>query len=87
MSLNRYDARRDGNEADIVDALVLAGCRVLRLDKFDLLVENTNTSKVYMLEVKTATGELTKAQHQLLEQGWPLQVVRTIDEARRACGL
>jgi hypothetical protein len=85
VSLNRFDARRDSNESEIVEALVLAGARVLRLDKFDLLVEADN--RLFMLEVKTKDGQLTKAQQTLLEQGWPLRVVRSIEAALAAIGV
>jgi hypothetical protein len=34
-----------------------------------------------MVEVKTAKGTLTPRQQELLEDGWPIVVVRTVDEA------
>jgi hypothetical protein len=40
-----------------------------------------------MLDVKTKDGQLTKAQQTLLEQGWPLRVVRSIEAALAAIGV
>ena len=34
----RYDAKRDENEPEIVEALEAAGAKVMRLDDIDLLV-------------------------------------------------
>lgn len=93
MSLKRWSARRDANEAAIVDALRTVGAGVIRLSQTgvpDLLV--LFRGRVHLLEVKRAkargqgAGRATMAQEQLAAQGWPVSVTRTTDEALRAVG-
>ena len=76
----RYDARRDENEPEIVEALESVGAKVLRLDDVDLLVGFRGVN--YLLEVKTAKGRLNKKQEKFF-RGWVGQVniVRTVDQA------
>lgn len=83
MSLNRYAKKRDANEAAISDALRKLGFKVLQLDKFDLLVNDTKRKRLTMLEVKTAKGKLTKSQHELSDT-FPVWYVRTLDDALNA---
>lgn len=79
MGINRHAARRDANEAEIVAALERIGCRVLRLKEVDLLV--CRRDELYLLEIKTRTGRVTASQQKLIDDGWPLAVVRSIPEA------
>lgn len=81
MSWNRWDAKRDGNEAEIVEALRQAGALVLHLNKFDLLVYFRGT--LFMCDVKAKDGRVTPAQQQLLDDGWPLSMIRDPVEALR----
>ncbi len=85
MTLNRFNPRRDKNEAEIVRALTQCGRRCLRLDGFDLLVLNPDKS-INLLEVKAKNGALTVLQKALLAQGWPLKIVHTVEEALQAVG-
>ncbi|MDE2107102.1 MAG: hypothetical protein KGL39_58385 [Patescibacteria group bacterium] len=85
MSLNRYAAKRDRNEPEIVEALRLAGCRVVHTDVFDLIVQRGRLT--YLLEVKTPQGRPTKSQARLKADGWRVHVVHSADEAFRAVGL
>lgn len=92
MSLNRFDARRDANEPDIVGALLANGFDVYRLNKpFDLLVWRPNGVSYLLLEVKTPSGRTTVDQDDFLARtvGLPRGVVRTAEEAlelaRRYC--
>lgn len=80
----RRAKRRDGNEDEIVDALEAIGCAIIYLDAFDLLV--LHRRRVVMLEIKNPDGrdKLTDSQQDLLDRGWPLKVVRTVDEALKA---
>lgn len=77
--------RRDSNEPAIIDALRQSGCQVWQLGGAglpDLLV--LCRGQYHALEVKTATGKLTKVQAQ---QAAPWPVVRSVDEAiREVCG-
>lgn len=100
MSIHRRDAKRDMNEAPIVEALIAAGASVTRLsDKGvpDLLVGYGG--RTCLLEVKAPAGErggqkrgaagLTEEQ-----RGWwatwlgdPPVIVHTPEEALRAIGV
>ena len=87
-----HSKRRDANEPEIVQALEAAGCTVIRLDPFDLLVGRAGVT--LMLEVKTPdAGEKkrdkdprTDAQ-KLIDATWrgsPLRYVTTREEALAA---
>jgi Holliday junction resolvase len=85
----RRAARRDDNESSIVRALKQAGASVHRLnDKGvpDLVVGIFG--KMFLLEVKSATGKLTPAQERFIKtwKGPPPIVVRTEWEALFAVG-
>lgn len=82
----RYAARRDTNEREIIDALEAAGCKVEQLDKWDLQVQRPD-GVLRMIEVKTPTGKLKPSQKKLIEKGWDLRIVRSIEEAFEAVGL
>lgn len=85
MSLNRYDAKRDETERDIIRALVKAGCLVMQLDKVDLAVQRGRGK--WFLEVKSRNGTLTDRQEALMANGWDIHIVRTPEEALHAVGL
>lgn len=87
MSLNRYDRKRDANEADIIDALERAGVQVWQLDRpCDLLT--LRMGKWLPLEVKPPNVGRRKsqaAQNRFLDlTGTP--VVRTPMQALVAVG-
>lgn len=87
----RRAARVDGNHKSIVEALRRVGCRVLDLSRVgagcpDLLVSLPQRGRVpelMLMEVKTARGKLNAAQRIFESEGWPVFVVRTVDEALR----
>ena len=81
----RRAAKRDANENEILTALRKAGCDIILLDKFDLLV--MRSGNIYMLECKTEKGKPTRSQELLKIAGWPLHFVRTPAEALKAVGL
>ena len=88
VTLNRYAARRDDNEDEIVSALRRCGYRVWRHDQpLDLLVYfqriRTRGAAFGFLEVKTERGKLTAAQDQFFgdTDGAPRAVVRDALEA------
>jgi hypothetical protein len=92
VGLNRYAARRDQNEDEIVDALLAEGFDVYKLNKpLDLLVWRVNGTGYLLLEVKTPAGRITDDQTSFLQRtvGLPRGVVRTVEEAlelaRRHC--
>lgn len=89
MALHRRAAKRDGNEAEIIEALLLAGATVRQLSAAgvpDLLVGFRGTN--ILLEVKTASGSLTEDQFEFFED-WngQCEVVRTVEEALKAIGV
>jgi len=84
MSLNRWNAKRDDNEAEIVEALRQAGALVLHLNKFDLLIYFRGV--LYMRDAKSKDGRITEAQSQLLKDGWPLTFIRDAQDALRSIG-
>lgn len=85
----RRAAKVDKSQAAIVKALRTAGCQVESLAAIgrgvpDLIVHRA--MKLWLLECKTGSGDLTPAQrawHAL----WPVHIVRTPEEALRAVGL
>jgi|TARA_R110000824_G_scaffold49264_3_gene138296 hypothetical protein len=81
MSLHSYSARRDRNERQIVDGLRSMGALVIRLQVVDLLV--LYRDQLYMIEVKTDTGRLTRTQQKMTEEGWPIHIARSLPAALR----
>ena len=80
----RRAARVDANHAEIVAALRDRGCLVQSLAALghgvpDLLVGYRG--KLYLIEVKTPRGKPTADQVRWQAQGWPVTVVRSVDEA------
>ena len=76
--------KRDANEAEIVAALRACGARVDRISGPglpDLLVGYKGFW--VPLEIKSATGRLTKRQR----LGAPYPIARSVDEALRAIGI
>jgi len=81
----RYDAKRDANEPEIVEALEAVGASVLRVDDVDLIVGYRNTN--YLMEVKTTDGRLNKKQAKFF-RSWRGQVniVRSRMDALKLIG-
>ena len=84
----RLAAKRDANEAAIVDALIAHGCTVTRLSQAgvpDLLVGHfqDHRRRWALLEVKSGTNRLTPDQRAFMEyhSGCPAYVVRTPQDA------
>ena len=85
MSLNRYAKKRDANELEIVQALEVLGFSVERLDTpVDLLVGKFGVT--LLVEVKTKTGKLTKAQKKFINRDWQggaVIVAQNVDDILR----
>jgi hypothetical protein len=82
--------KRDANEKPIVEALRRAGVLVQRISErgFCDLVCMTKIEggfSLVLLEVKSRTGKATKAQVEYRRDGWPVVIVRTVDDALKAC--
>lgn len=83
MGVNRYAARRDGNEGEIKAALKAINASVVKLSAKgvgDLLVGWQGFN--FLLETKQRKGKLTPSQLEFIE-AWQGQytVVRTAEEA------
>jgi hypothetical protein len=83
--------KRDSVEAPIVEALRQVGIRVQRVSErgfADLICYAPNHwPPLVLLEVKSRVGTLTEAQEQRWKDGWPVHVVRSVDDALKACGV
>jgi Holliday junction resolvase len=84
VSLHRRNARRDGNEIEIIRALESVGVIVHPVSGAgipDLLCGHRGVW--FLVEVKTRSGRLTEAQRRFhaLAEGYPVFVVRTAQEA------
>ena len=87
MSIRRHAPKRDGNERDIVKALEAVGCRVERLEAIDLLAMRSGV--LYLLEIKTPESRrrLTTRQRRMIEEGWPIAICTSPEEALHAVGV
>ena len=85
VKVPRYDAKRDKNEPEIVEALQAVGASVLRADDVDLIVGYRGVN--YLMEVKTADGQLNKKQQKFF-RSWKGQVniIRTRIQALKLIG-
>ena len=80
LGMPKY-GKRDANEGEIISAFELAGATVTKIDvPCDLIVGYAGRS--ILVEVKTATGTLTKDQKKFIKT-WKgdYLIVRTIEEA------
>jgi len=93
----RRRAKVDGNHAEIVEALRKKGWLVLSLAPVgdgcpDILAVKPfhgggslairrEWSSWALIEVKTEKGKLTKDQQKFRDQGWPVTVIRSVQEA------
>lgn len=76
-------SRSDGNQAEIVRALRKLGYRVRSLQHVgggmpDLLV--CRRGQLELIEVKAGNGKLRQSQLAFQAEGWPVRVVRTVEE-------
>ncbi|MBE9242697.1 VRR-NUC domain-containing protein [Synechocystis salina] len=82
-----YRQKTDSNQAEIVQALRQVGCLI-----FDLsgqgggvpdLIALTPKGETVLIEVKNPSGRdrLTRAQEKAIAMGWPIAIVRTVEDA------
>lgn len=84
MPIPRFAARRDSNEAAIIEALTRAGASVVPLSAKgvpDLLIGYQSVT--VLAEIKTAKGKLTPDQEQFLQdwRGNNVFVLRSVEDA------
>lgn len=84
----RHAVKLDQNHAPIVAALRKVGAEVIELARYGLSpdVLCLFRGRMILLEIKVPGGSLEESQRKLLDAGWPLVVVRSIDEALDAIG-
>jgi hypothetical protein len=81
----RRAARKDANHTDITRAFERMGCDVIDLSRVggsvpDLLVRVRALNRWMLVEIKTAKGRLKPGQVAFAER-WPVEVVRSVDDA------
>lgn len=81
-----YARRTDPTHADIRDGLRRCGWLVLDARGLaeggpDLIAATPVDRRIVLLEVKALKGKLQPKQQRLLAQGWPIQIVHTLEEA------
>lgn len=87
--MRQYAARRDANEAEIIDALEGVGASVTQLSAKglpDLLIGFRG--ETFLAETKSRRGKLTDAQKKFIEdwQGAPVLIIRSVDDALTGIG-
>ena len=83
----RRRGRTDRNHAEIRDALRARGWKVVSLADVgggvpDLLIWRPG-KRIRLIEVKAEHGALTDDQQTFLMEGWPVTIVRSVEEALR----
>ncbi len=81
-----YARRTDANHRQIVDALRDVGWQVIDLHRVgngcpDLICWHYARQALRLVEVKDGKGELTEGQQRLIDEKWPICIVRTVDDA------
>lgn len=84
MNRRGHRGRVDGNHAEIVEALRKSGWQVVSLaavgDGVPDLLAYRPGQPLRLLEVKATRGVITRLQEQFMAQGWPITIVRTVDD-------
>lgn len=83
-ALRKFNAKRDANEGPIVAAFKDMGCMIYRLDQpVDLLLycPMAMQQRLHLVEVKMPKGDLNDKQEAFRAAGWPVHVIRSVDEA------
>lgn len=81
MSLNRYDARTDANQATIIKALRSIGCKAVYVKKpLDLIVSGGPLGKRNLLMECKMPGEKLSREQQEFWDGWPGEKCLVYDE-------
>lgn len=75
--------RTDANHRAIVQALIQAGWLVQDTHTLKCFVDcvATRAGVVRLIEIKTVGGKYTQAQQFLLDMGWPITTLRSVDDA------
>lgn len=77
----RRAQKRDAIEPFVIGEALRAGWLVLQLSEFDLLCFRDGV--IMMVEVKSGDeAKLTRHQEKLIAKGWPLVIIRSVEQAR-----
>ncbi|MDH5244829.1 MAG: hypothetical protein OEW98_00135 [Betaproteobacteria bacterium] len=78
----RRAARTDANHRALLQALRQCGWSVVSTHALGGFVDAVACRRgvVVLLEFKQGKGTLTASQQRLLDDGWPIRVVRTVDD-------
>jgi len=82
--VSRYTRRagkRDTIEPDVIKIAKSWGWLVKQFDLWDLQCYHPGADIQLSVEVKTGDATLTDSQADLIREGWPLYVIRSIHEA------
>lgn len=83
MSFGRL--RSDANHAEIVQALRQRGWLVESINRIggfiDCVAFHPGRQVVRLVEIKTPKGRLKPSQQKLIDAGWPIAVLRSIEDA------
>lgn len=80
----RRRARVDRNQVEIVRVLRQLGFQVFDCSRVgqgfpDLAIHRAGT--IQLVELKTPTGKLTADQSRFIQSGWPVRIVRSVEDA------
>jgi hypothetical protein len=79
MKFARRAGKRDTLEPEVIEIAKKHGWAVEQLDKWDLQCHRRGWQ--LSVEVKTGKAPLTGSQQDLIASGWPLYVVRSLEDA------
>lgn len=82
--MGRYRHRLDTTHGPITEVFESAGWLVKNCSQLDGWVDLTVLSprgRLFLIEAKTGTGKLRESQSKLIADGWPVVVLRSVDEA------
>jgi len=79
MKFSRRAGKRDILEKRVIEIAKGRGWDVMQLDQFDLLCHRRGW--LLMVEVKTGNKLLTASQLKILDDGFPLRVIKTEQDA------
>lgn len=77
--------RRDNTHHAIVDGLRRCGYLVWPQDDYDMLVKG-HDGRIHLLDAKSRGGKPTKLQRKMLDAGWPIMFVETVEQALAIVG-
>ena len=83
--MSGYAKRTDQTHREVIDTLRACGWTVFDTHALPGWVDCTATrhGEIRLIEIKTAKGKPTDSQRKLLEDGWPINILRNSDDAMK----